>query len=135
MALMEWSKDYSVNITEFDGQHKKIVGFINELHLAMREAKGKEVMGKILDELADYTVFHFSAEERLMHQYSYPGYIKHKAEHDNLTKQVLVLVNDYKAGKSLISQEVMQFLKDWLVNHIIGSDKKYSDFLNSKGIA
>lgn len=134
MSLLEWNGDFSVNIKQFDNQHKKIVNLINELHTAMLHAKGKEVLGKILNDLSDYTVFHFSSEEKIMQEYNYPGYVMHKAEHDKLTKQVAELVENYKSGKQLISQEVMNFLKKWLVEHIAGSDKKYSTYLNNKGV-
>lgn len=132
---MEWSDNYSVKVNTLDNQHKKIVVLINELHSAMRQAHGKEVLGKILEDLTDYTVFHFSAEEKLMKDNNYPGYVSHKAEHDKLTKQVKDLAANLKSGKNLISQEVMLFLKDWLINHIAGSDKKYSAFFNNMGIS
>ena len=135
MALMEWTDNYSVKVNELDNQHKKIVGFINELHSAMRQAHGKDVLGKILKELTDYTVFHFSTEERIMKDNDYPGYIAHKSEHDKLTTQVKELSNNLSSGKSVLSQEVLYFLKDWLLNHIAGSDKKYSSFLNNRGIS
>ncbi len=135
MALMEWSENYSVKVNALDNQHKRIVSLINELHSAMRQAQGKEVLGKILEELTDYTIFHFSAEEKLMKDNNYPGYINHKAEHDKLTKQVKELTANFKSGKNLVSQEVLQLLKDWLLNHIAGSDKKYSSFFNNVGIA
>lgn len=134
MALLNWSDEYSVKIAAIDSQHKKIVELINELHTAMLHAKGKEVIGKVLEDLSSYTVFHFAAEEKLMKQYDYPGYSKQKSEHEKLSEQVKKLVEDYKSGKTIISQQVMQFLKDWLVNHIVGSDKKYSDYLNERGV-
>ncbi len=134
MALLTWSNEYSVNIQGFDSQHKKIVDLINELHSAMREARGKDVVGKILNELTSYTVFHFAAEEKIMKEHNYPGYNSQKGEHEKLTKQVVSLVDDYKSGKTVLSQEVLQFLKDWLINHIMGSDKKYSEYLNKKGV-
>lgn len=135
MALIEWSEHYSVKVKNIDNQHKKLVGLINELHSAMREAHGKDVLGKILNDLTDYTVFHFSTEEKLMKDNGYPGYIAHKSEHDKLTKQVTELKDNLESGKSVISQEVLFFLKDWLLNHIAVTDKKYSSFLNNKGIS
>ncbi len=135
MALIEWSENYSVKVKTIDNQHKKLVDLINELHGAMREAHGKDVLGKILNELTEYTVFHFSTEEKLMNDNGYAGYVAHKAEHDKLTKQVIELNGNLKSGKGVISQEVLFFLKDWLLNHIAVTDKKYSLFLNNKGIS
>lgn len=124
MALIDWKNEYSINNKIIDEQHKKLVDLINQLHVAMGAGKGKDILGNILDELVSYTVFHFSSEEKFMKDHNYSGYSLHKIEHDKLTRQVVEFQNNYKAGKSVVSQELLKFLKDWLVNHIIGSDKK-----------
>ncbi len=132
MALITWGDNYSVKIAGIDAQHQKLVKLINELHDAMRMAKGNEILGKIITELVDYTVFHFSFEEKLMSEAKYPGLAKHRIEHDSLKTKVRKIKSDFDSGKTVISIEVMQFLKDWLVNHIMHSDKEYSPFLVKK---
>ncbi|MGD1075133.1 MAG: bacteriohemerythrin [Thermodesulfovibrionales bacterium] len=134
MALITWSDDLSVNIGSIDAQHKKLVALVNTLHDAMSSGKGQQALGKILDELIEYTKSHFATEERLMTTHVYPGYLSHKKEHDGLTQQVLTVHQDFKAGKPVITVEIMRFLKDWLSRHIQGTDKKYSPFLISKGV-
>jgi len=135
MAIMEWGPALSVNVKQFDDQHKKLVVMVNQLHDAMKVGKGSEVLGPILNSLISYTASHFADEERLMQQHGYLDLAKHKAEHDKLTKQVLDLQKQYQTTKSALSMAVMTFLKDWLANHIQGEDKKYGPFLNGKGIA
>jgi len=135
MALMDWSPAFSVNVKQFDDQHKKLVAMVNQLHEAMKVGKGSEVLGPILNSLISYTASHFADEERLMQQNGYPNLAKHKVEHDKLTRQVLDLQKQYQTTKSALSMAVMSFLKDWLVNHIQGEDKKYGPFLNGKGVA
>lgn len=134
MALLTWSGDFSVKVNDFDNQHIKLVSLINELHAAMKDGKGKEILGKIITELVSYTKYHFTYEEKLMIQHKFPGYLKHKVEHDEFTKKVSGFENDYKHGKAVISQEVLIFLKDWIVNHIKVTDKNYSEFFNSAGV-
>ncbi len=134
MALMTWDPKFSVNIREIDNQHKKLFELINNLHDSMKTGKGKEALGKILSELADYTVNHFSAEEKLFQTYGYPEQAQHKKMHTDLTKQVMDLKGKLDKGDVIITIEVMNFLKDWLNNHILVSDKKYSAFLNGKGV-
>lgn len=134
MPLLTWKEDYSVNIKEIDDQHRKLVAMINELHDAMSERRAKEVLGEILKKLADYTVFHFSSEERLMRTNEYPEYEEHRGKHEKMTNKVLALQEELKQGKITLSMEVMDFLKNWLDKHILGTDKKYSAFLNSKGV-
>ena len=134
MNLITWSDTMSVNIKSIDEEHKKLVNMINELHSAMGSGKGKDIMGKILIGLADYTKTHFALEENLMQKHAYPGYLNHKGQHDALTKQVNDLYIKFQEGKAMITIEVMHFLKDWLTNHIQNTDKKYAPFLNNKGV-
>ncbi|MCL5063036.1 MAG: bacteriohemerythrin [Nitrospiraceae bacterium] len=135
MALMSWSDNLSVNIKEIDEQHKKLVGMVNDLHDAMKMGKGNDVTGKILTGLIQYVGTHFATEERLMKTHNYPDFVKHKAEHDNLTKKAIELQKQHQEGKSVLTIELMSFLKDWLSNHIMGRDKAYSPFFNGKGIS
>jgi hemerythrin len=134
MNLINWTNDLSVNIRAIDDEHKKLIAMVNELHSAMGSGKGKEAMGKVLAGLVEYTKTHFATEERLMEKHAYAGYLNHKAQHDALTKQVVDLNAKFQEGKTMVTVEVMNFLKDWLAKHILESDKKYSPFLNSKGI-
>jgi hemerythrin len=134
MSLITWNDSYSVKIKQFDDQHKKLVQMVNELHDAMKVGKGKEVLGKVLDSLIQYTGTHFSDEEKLMVQHKFPEYETHKKEHNKLVLQVLDVQKQFHAGSLTITQPVMTFLKDWLQKHIQGEDKKYGIFLNGKGI-
>lgn len=138
MALMTWNdNDFSVNIKVLDTHHKKLFDLINALHDAMKQSKVRDVLAQIFSELIDYTVYHFRAEEELFQKYVYPEYTQHKKEHDDLTRQALELkaACDKDQMMAVLTMETMEFLKDWLKNHICGTDKKYTKFLNSKGVA
>lgn len=134
MALVDWKDIYVVNVAEVDEQHKKLVALINELHQAMLVGKGKEVMSKILSDLVDYTVYHFGTEEKFFDQYEYPETELHKKQHKELTDQVLAVQKKYEAGEKVLTIDVMNFLRDWLHDHIVGSDKLFGPYLNSKGV-
>ncbi len=134
MALINWNDNYSVKVYGIDAQHKKLVTIINELHDKMKEGKGKEVVGKLLSELVDYTVFHFSFEEKLLTNNNYPELKTHAKQHSDLIVQVKDFLKKLESGNSILALELMSFLKKWLVEHILDSDKKYSAFLNEKGI-
>ena len=135
MPLMEWNASLSTGITVFDNDHKKLVALVNELYDAVSAGKGKDAMGKILDALIDYTKTHFAREEQYFAQHGYPDIAAHKKEHAGLTAQVLDVQKKYKAGStSTLSLEVLNFLKNWLIKHIQGTDKKYGPFLNAKGV-
>ena len=135
MALLNWQSDFTVNVCEIDKQHQKLVEMINNLHDGMKAGKGKEVLGDILANLVKYTEFHFKYEEKLFEQYVYPETLAHKRQHSDLVNQVQNYKKSFESGESVLSMEIMSFLKVWLMDHIVGSDKKYSTFFNSRGVS
>ena len=134
MALMVWSDQFSIGIQSVDDQHKKLVEYVNELHDAMMSGKSDDVLGPILNNLIDYTANHFAFEEKLFCEHNYPDTTAHTAEHKALAEKVIAFNEDFKRGDASISLGIMSFLKDWLMNHILKSDKKYSPFLIEKGV-
>lgn len=135
MALLTWHDSYSVKVKQFDNEHNKLIDLINQLHDAMKVGKGKEAVEVVLTALLGYTKTHFAAEEAMMRLYDYPDYERHKKEHNQLVMQVLDVHKNLREGNAPLSQAVMNFLKEWLVTHIQGEDKKYGPFLNAKGMA
>jgi hemerythrin len=133
-VLFTWEDSFSVNISVIDMQHKKLVSMVNDLHQAMVEGSGREKLGTILSNLVGYTRGHFITEERLMQTHAYPDFLAHKSEHEHLTEKVMDLQCRFRSNEVGLTIEVMEFLKDWLRHHILGSDKKYSPFLNAKGV-
>lgn len=134
MALINWENGYSVKVGEIDEQHKAWINLINYLHEAMKSGKGKEILGDILDEVINYTVYHFNSEEKFFAKYNYPDTIPHQKLHNDFVLQFRQIKKDYESGSTILSIEVMNRLKDWLTNHILTIDKQYSSFLNSKGV-
>ena len=132
--LFPWSDTYSVKIGIIDMQHKNLVNMINDLHQAMMTRTGKEHLGKILSNLIKYTQAHFKTEEGIMESHQYPEYENHKLMHERLTKTVLDFQGKFRRNEIGLTIEVMDFLKNWLSNHILGVDKKYAPFLNAQGV-
>ena len=132
--LFPWKETYKVNVKELDGHHQELVRQVNILHTAMVTGKGKETLGQILSKLLGYTSYHFAKEEELMTTTGYPDLAAHKLQHQELTGGVSEFQQEFMAGRAALSIEVMDFLKAWLVGHILGADKKYGPFLNSKGV-
>ena len=134
MALINWYDSFRVNVKEIDQQHQKLVSMINELNDAMMQGKGKDVMGKIVNGLFSYTATHFKTEEKYFDQFRYPETDSHKKEHIAFVQKVSGFKDGYEKGKLGLSIEVMNFLSDWLKNHIKATDMKYSQFFNEKGL-
>ena len=131
MAIMSWLDSYSVNSSAIDAQHKKLFTLINNLHDAMSEGKGKEVLGSTLDSLVDYAKVHFADEERMLMKINYPELATQQAEHNAFVQKVFELQGQYRAGKIALTLPTMEFLRDWLVNHILKVDKKYAPFVKA----
>ena len=96
MTMFEWKPEYSVGYTQIDEQHKRLFEFANELHNAMANGKGKEILRKTLANLISYTKAHFATEERLMQTHKYPEYAAHKAFHDALTAKVMSFAKEFE---------------------------------------
>jgi hemerythrin len=103
-----------------------------DLHEAMAQGKGKTVLEQSLAQLVDYTKSHFAAEEQFMGKYRYPEIVAHKAQHDQLTSQVIELQRKFRSGEPTLTISLMVFLKNWLEHHIAGSDQQYSVYIRSK---
>jgi len=129
MSLFQWNDSFSVGNGEIDGQHKKLFQLADRFHAAMTGGQGKKALQQTLADLIEYTKQHFASEENLMQKTSYPGYRQHKAEHDALTRKVAQFRDDLAANRVVVTIDVLQFLRDWLVNHIGQMDKKIGEYV------
>ncbi len=132
--IIEWTEDLSVGIQEIDEQHRILVGLINELYGAMIKGGSKEINGEVLNRLVEYTKTHFTVEESLMRILGYDDYDAHKKRHDDFVAHLGDLKQKYDKGQVFISMELMNFLKDWLSNHIMKTDKEYAPYFLKKGV-
>jgi hemerythrin len=130
--MFEWKPEYSVHIPEIDKQHRRLFELSSDLHNAVMAGKGKAVLEKALDRLVDYANVHFATEEHMMWQYKFPQAEAHKMQHAQLTAQVTDLQKRSHRGEKNLSISAIVFLKDWLEQHIAGSDQRYSEFIVGK---
>ena len=133
-SLLRWSESLSVGLDSIDSQHKTLIDLINELYKQMKSGATKDAIGEALGKLIDYTGSHFKYEEELFAQYKYPEQASHKELHHKMVSQVVDFQKQFKEEGKDISIELMEFLKEWLLNHIKKTDMKYSSFLQSKGV-
>lgn len=134
MAFMDWNDSLSVGVVEIDNQHKKLIGMLNDLSVAMKARKGNEVLGKIISDLVTYTKTHFTVEENYFAKFGYPEAAEHKKEHASFIQEITKFKADFESGKISISIDVMKLLSGWLQKHIKGTDQKYTKFFNDNGI-
>ena len=129
MSLFQWSEAYSVGHPDIDSQHKRLFQLAEQLHAAMTAGKAKQVLSTTLNNLITYTRRHFADEEMLMQTHRYPFLPQHKAEHQALTEKVIQFQRSFEADRATISDELLQFLINWLRHHIGSSDKKVGEYL------
>ena len=132
--LLRWSPSLSVGLNCIDDQHKVLVDLINELYQKMNGNAAQTAIGSVLTKLVNYTETHFKFEEDLFAKHGYEHIDEHMEIHRKLVAQLVDFQKQFATGKADISLELMEFLKDWLINHIKKTDTKYVPFLKSKGV-
>jgi hemerythrin len=135
MALIDWNHErYTVKVKKFDDQHQELVRLINELHAAMKAGHGRDGLAKLLGALAEYTKVHFSVEEALMASYGYPKLETHRLEHVAFNKRVADFQRQFAAGEAAMTIDVLEFLRGWLIDHILKADREYGPFFAGKNV-
>ena len=135
MALIEWSDQLSVHVVEFDADHHRLISILNNLWEASEERRGHEVIDAILADLIEYTRTHFAREEEMFGRWAYPGVELHKQAHARLLATAANLQAKFRAEQSeTVADEVFEFLRDWLVKHILGDDALYANYFRSLGV-
>ncbi len=129
IELIKWHDHFSVNSELIDSQHKQLIRMINELYTAFKSIDRQEAIAAIIIELKAYTVFHFQTEERLFAEFNYPHTEEHKKEHQMFVDKVLDFESKFKEMKPILIFEIMTFLRQWLVHHILEEDMKYVTYL------
>ena len=132
MPLIEWDNAFSVGNREIDEHHKKFFHIINMLFDSMKTGEKEEILLTVLKELQQYVQYHFKAEESLMKMYAYPNISSHKAEHEDAIQKVNKFIVDYERKDDKLAIDVLNFLSNWLQNHILQTDRKYIPYLNGK---
>jgi len=134
VAYLDWSDHYSVKIKEIDKQHRKLIDMINTLHEAMVARQGREAQKLIIDGMVDYAHSHFALEERYMRESAFPWHATHKLEHEAFTVKALELQKEVSNDGFILTLEILNFLKDWLKEHILGTDMRYVEHLTRYGL-
>jgi len=134
MDRIEWVPAFEVGVKTVDDQHRRLVGMLNALGKAIDETHGKDAIMAIVGEMKDYAQYHFQTEEQAMDATDYPRRSPHKQEHDSFIEEVLDAAEALESGGNVTPQEVWTFLRTWLTDHILGSDKAMGQYLIAHGM-
>ena len=128
MPFLPWSEQMVIDGDCIDGQHQQLVATINQLH-DLLHGQGPGELGQIIEFLVVYADVHFADEERLMRLSGYPGGDEHHHEHSRFTIQMEAFRESFLAGEDQVDEDLLAFLKAWLINHIMGTDRDIRDCL------
>lgn len=129
MKNITWDDSLNVDVEEIDEDHRRLVDLFNILSHSVAEGDSADYIEAVLEELINCTIWHFSHEERLMLLYKYEGLEEHKEEHEELIKSVRMLQKKFHKENKLLTNEDIEYLANWLTEHIVGYDMNLGFYL------
>jgi hemerythrin len=129
MPFAEWKPEFSVGVEEIDRDHERLFTLLSELQAAVDAGTGRDVLGKVLDGLLHYVNYHFAHEEALFLRTNYPEQKAHERKHRALTATVKEIQVDFQSDFSdALPQQVLEFLKNWICEDILGADRDFGEY-------
>lgn len=127
-----WDNSYSVGNKLIDSQHQKFISIINELYESFVDQTVSFNNEKIINELVDYSTYHFKTEEDLFEKHNYPDKEFHKIKHSEFTLKISEFKSEFLNGKINLTFQLMNYLRNWLINHIKSEDQEYAVYIKVK---
>ena len=131
---LEWEERYSVGVEEIDNQHKHMFETINKLLDLISTNTPEENLGSVIDGLIKYKIFHFQTEEKYFKEFNYEGAEEHIQKHREFNDKLLALKAKYSNYTIEFAFELIDFLEDWLINHLLVVDHKYIKCFHEHGL-
>ena len=129
--LIKWKDDMSVGIELIDNDHKALLNLINELQTATQYKVDTTKIDEAMEQLINYTKYHFDREEFLMRNNNYPDYENHKKLHEDMIAKMSECMKQYKSDPDHTIDDALKFLTTWLIKHIKGNDKEYIPYMKN----
>jgi hemerythrin len=126
-----WKNEFSVGSKVLNAQHRRLFDIINELYQAMQQDSSQNHLIEIIKMLSQYSATHFAYEEKIMREFNFPDLEEQQKAHQYFRKRVDAFNVQLKTIQGDLSLEVLTFLKDWLINHILHMDMEYGPFIKS----
>ena len=124
MAIIQWDPRLETGQPEIDDQHRKILENLRGLQAAMKAGKGKQELDDAFYFLKAYFSHHLAAEEALMASHRLAGMTRHKEDHQMLKIHLQDLSRKYGRGEADLALDLIHFLEDYFVEHIMTEDLK-----------
>jgi len=129
-----WEDKYSVGVVEIDDQHKMFFKTLNELMVIIYEDVSIEKFNEVIKFFIEYRTFHFTTEEKYFKEFNYEDSTQHIIEHNNFNKKIDEMVQQNPKYTKEFGFELINFIEDWLVGHILFTDQKYKQCFVEHGL-
>jgi hemerythrin len=129
MTIVTWNPAWETGIPSIDEQHRQLLAQFEALLVAIHEDQMADRIPGLLAFLAKYVDTHFAEEEVHMQATHYPGFLGHKAIHDNMRAQVTELVVEHQKDPAIMTEKVIDFLTEWLIGHINEHDRRMARYV------
>lgn len=134
MKIVEWNDKYCLGNELIDSHHKHLIELLNAYYNTVSQERNLEEIARIFNELFKYVDYHFKAEEEMMRDYGYAKIQLHTLEHESFENRLNEFQKSMISSEEEFDVEVIYFLEEWLLNHILLSDKELVNFINNTRI-
>jgi len=131
---LEWEEKYSVGVKEIDDQHQRMFTVINELLEAINTNTPEQHLDDIIKTLVEYKIFHFATEEKYFKEFNYEETEAHIKKHREFNTKLNTLKEKYPENNIVFAFELIDFLEDWLIDHLMVVDKRYVNCFKAHGL-
>lgn len=135
-----WNEDYLIGVGKIDDQHKILFGMLAEL-LMLREDAGSidervTRLSSVVERLNNYAVYHFRTEEFLINRYlaNDSAIAGHEDAHKSYASSMRDFEARFQAGDATVINDLIDFIYNWWVGHILKTDKALGKALNQAGV-
>lgn len=138
--LLVWDESYATGVAEIDEQHMILVHTLNEASVKLANDAGIEQLEQITQDLLAYALYHFETEETLMQEYGYEegspaDAAMHLEQHRSFSAKVVAVRDGIKTGNPIAPADLLAFLNQWLINHILNTDKRLGGYILARRAA
>ncbi|MGA2730211.1 MAG: hemerythrin family protein [Terracidiphilus sp.] len=133
-TLVAWNHASTVGVEAVDSEHAIMIDAMNELRLALASGAERVQANELLGRLIEITRIHFRNEELLMERYGYPGVAEHRKEHQRLITQLVESTRRLQNAEHGSMNDLLCFLHDWFIDHVLEWDHQYVPWLNERGV-
>jgi hemerythrin len=138
-APLIWCEQYVTGVDEIDEQHQILVHTLNEAGQRLGQGYSVSLLEQITQDLLSYALYHFDTEEELMQHYGYQAegeaMSRHLQQHRSFSERVVAVREGLKAEQPIAAEDLLAFLNQWLVNHILNTDKHLAAFILARRAA